>query len=179
LILHTKLKGFIWDIIMSTHKFFYTFQDENTIRTCSDKQYSFLKRAMNLALKSTCHNQRHGCVIVKDNEIISEGFNHIQVHLCHKFSIHAEVDAISKMKRNKKFMSTCDLYVVRVGKESMGNPLKYSKPCPDCIRAIEKCGIRRVYYSSNIEFENIMMDRYMSDSDSASSPSATSTSTLS
>lgn len=138
----------------------YSFEDNNVIRTCNDKQYSFLKRAMNLALKSTCQNQRHGCVIVKDNEIVSEGYNHTHTHLYHKFSIHAEVDAISKMKHNKKYMSQCDLYVVRIGTDNMGNPLKYSKPCKDCIKAIEKSGIRKVYYSSNIEFEQMMVERF-------------------
>lgn len=135
------------------------FEDENVIKTCSDKQYGYLKRAMNLALKSTCFSQRHGCVIVKDDEIISEGYNHTSVHLYHKYSIHAEVDAISKLKRNKKFMSNCDLYVVRVGRDSMGNPMKYSKPCEDCIKAIQKSGIRKVYYSSNLEFEQIVMEK--------------------
>lgn len=156
----------------------YTFHDENTIRACSDKQHSFLKRAMNLALKSPCHQQRHGCVIVRDNEIISEGYNHTHTHMYHKFSIHAEVDAISKLKHNRRLMASCDLYVVRVGRDSMGNPLKYSKPCPDCIKAIQKCGIKRVYYSSNIEFEQIMMERSphtsSSESDAASDTSTSS-----
>jgi deoxycytidylate deaminase len=58
----------------------------------------------------------------------------------------------------------------------MGNPLKYSKPCNGCIKAIEKSGIRRVYYSSNIEFEKMMIERfgftygnYNSDSDISTS----------
>jgi deoxycytidylate deaminase len=154
----------------------YSFEDDNAIRTCNEKQYSFLKRAMNLALKSSCPHQRHGCVIVKDNEIVSEGYNHKQTHLYHKFSVHAEVDAISKMKHNRKYMSQCDLYVVRIGTDNMGNPLKYSKPCNGCIKAIEKSGIRRVYYSSNIEFEKMMIERfgftygnYNSDSDISTS----------
>ena len=135
------------------------FEDDNVIKNCNDKQYGYLNRAMNLALKSTCYNQRHGCVIVKDDEIISEGYNHTSVHLYHKFSVHAEVDALTKLKRNKKFMANCDLYVVRVGRDSMGNPLKYSRPCQDCIKAIQKSGVRKVYYSSNLEFEQFIMDR--------------------
>jgi deoxycytidylate deaminase len=160
------------------------FEDENLIKTCNDKQSFFLKRATNLALKSPCQNHRHGCVIVKDDEILSEGYNHTQTHLYHKFSIHAEVDAISKLKHNKKLLSSCDLYVVRIGRDSMGNPLKYSKPCQDCIKAIHKAGIRRVYYSSNLEFERLLVEKelaelacdYTSDSSGAVSDSSSSTS---
>lgn len=155
----------------------HQFDDENSVKSCNDKQYYFLKRAINLALKSTCQTHRHGCVIVKDDEILSEGYNHTQLHLYHKFSIHAEVDAISKLKHNKKLLSACDLYVVRIGTDSMGNPLKYSKPCPACIKAIHKAGIRRVYYSSNLEFERLLVEKelkeinesgYTSESDASS-----------
>lgn len=138
---------------------YHLFDDENSIRTCSERQIYFLKRAMNLASKSTCVHQKHGCVIVKDDEIISEGFNHTNVHLYHKFSIHAEVDAISKLKHNKKTLLSCDLYVVRIGKESMGMPLKYSKPCDGCEKLIKKCGIRKIYYSSNIEYEEATINK--------------------
>jgi deoxycytidylate deaminase len=150
---------------------FVVFEDENTIKTSSEKQYSFFKRAMNVALKSQCINHRHGCVIVKDDEIISEGYNHRQYHLYHKMSVHAEVDALSKLKHNKKIMSTCDLYVVRIGGDSMGNPLKYSRPCKDCEKAIKKSGIKRVYYSTNLEFEEIM-EREGSDHSCSSSESS-------
>lgn len=146
----------------------YKFDDPNAMKACNERQSVFMNRAFNLARKSHCFTHRHGCVIVKDDEIVSEGFNHTDVHLYHKLSIHAEVDAISKLKKNRKYLSQCDLYVVRIGRDSMGNPLKYSKPCPDCIKAIQKSGIRRVYYSSNNEFEKVMLKRYLDSSDSSS-----------
>jgi len=107
----------------------------------------FVRRAAANALKSPLKQHRHGCVIVKDDEIISEGYNHNFVHLYHKHSIHAEVDALSKTKHNRKFLSQCDMYVVRIGTASMGYPLKLSKPCCDCTKAIQKSGLRRVFYS--------------------------------
>lgn len=128
---------------------------EKHFKTCSGKRTFFLERAMQLALKSTCIQHRHGCVIVKDNEIIAEGYNHHVVHFQHKMSIHAEVDALSKLKYNRKIIPECEMYVVRIGTDRMGNPLKYSRPCMDCSRAIEKAGVRRVYYSSNEEFEQL------------------------
>lgn len=114
-----------------------------------DRHAFFIQKAANLAFKSNCKHQRHGCVIVHNNRIVSEGFNHSSTHLCHIYSIHAEADAISKIKHDKKLLSKCDLYVVRIGKDSMGNPLKLSKPCQSCADLISECCIRRVYYSSD------------------------------
>ena len=159
--------------------YIYSFEENVPLKSCKEKQYSFLRRAMNLAHKSTCENQHHGCVIVRDDEIIAEGFNYKKEFFNHRFSIHAEVAALSKLsKKNKKFLSTCDLYVVRIGTDNMGNPLKYSKPCPECMKAILKAGIRKVYYSSNIEFEQLYAELYNNPkAASSSSDSCCSTST--
>lgn len=151
---------------------YFKFHDDNVIKSCNEKQAMFLDRALQLARKSTCHSQRHGCVIVRGDDIVAEGYNHTDVHLYHKFSIHAEVDALSKVKRDRKYLSKCDLYVVRIGTDRMGNPLKYSKPCHDCSKAIQKSGIRNIYYSSNTEYENAMY--CYSSSSSTTSTSASS-----
>lgn len=130
---------------------FYTFNDDNAVRDINEKHDYFLKKAMNIAFKSTCPNQKHGCVIVKDGDIISEGYNHQKIHMYHKCSVHAEVDALFKCQ--KKPLTDCDMYVVRLGPSSLGFPLKYSRPCPDCTKAIQKAKLRRVFYSTNFEFE--------------------------
>lgn len=121
-------------------------------RNCDTKQEFFLDRAACQAARSSM-GHRHGCVIVnKNGEIVSEGYNHVYTHLYHKYSIHAEVCCLSKMKRNRKTLADCEMYVVRIGTDNMGQPLKYSKPCPDCTKAIIKSGIKRVYYSTNDDF---------------------------
>lgn len=130
----------------------YVFNDENRPKTSDSKQEYFLRRAACIASRSSM-NHRHGCVIVnKNGDIVAEGYNYVYTHMHHKFSIHAEVCCLSKMKRNKKWLSDCDMYVVRVGTENMGNPLKYSRPCEGCTEAIIKAGIKRVYYSTSDEF---------------------------
>lgn len=121
-------------------------------RTCTEKQKSFFHRAMCVAQNSPCIMHRHGAVIVKGKDIISEGFNHKRWHLYHKLSVHAEVDALSKLPHKKKLLSQCDMYVVRIGNEAMGRPLKFSKPCSDCTKAILKSGLRRVFYSTSHDF---------------------------
>ena len=136
-------------------------------RPCTSKQDFFFRRAIAVAQNSPCIGHRHGVVIVKDDEIVSEGYNHKRWHLYHKSSVHAEVDALSKLKHNRKFMSQCDMYVVRIGVDSMGMPLKYSRPCSDCTKAITKSGIRRVYYSTSHQFEQ-MLQHYEISSGSSS-----------
>lgn len=105
-----------------------------------------------VATRSNVRNHRHGCIIVKDGEVLAEGFNYYTNHFEHKFSIHAEVDALMKLKKLKRVLPECELYVVRIGTDLMGNPLKYSRPCPDCTRAILNAGIKRVYFSTSEEF---------------------------
>ena len=118
------------------------------------KQEFFLQRAAIIAERSNLQNHRHGCVIVRDGEVIAEGYNYYSKHLEHKFTVHAEIDALLKLKKNKKLASECELYVVRIGTDLMGCPLKYSKPCEDCTAAILKCGIRKVYFSTDEEFND-------------------------
>lgn len=128
------------------------FEDENIPRDCDSQQEYFLKRAAVVATRSTMLH-RHGCVIVnKLGEVVSEGYNHTYMHMCHKYSMHAEIACLKKLKHNKKLLGDCELYVVRIGTDGMGNPLKYSRPCPDCTKAIVKSGIKRVYYSTSEEF---------------------------
>ncbi len=114
-------------------------------KSCKDKQSIFFQRAAVNATYSPIKNHRHGCVIVKNGEIISEGYNTYADHMEHKFSIHAEISALYRL--GKKVTEGCELYVVRIGTDKMGNPLKYSRPCVDCAKAIIKAGIKKVYYS--------------------------------
>jgi deoxycytidylate deaminase len=123
------------------------------VKTCKNNQEFFLRYAANIATYSNVLHNRHGCVIVQNGEIIAEGYNHYVKHFEHAFSMHAEVHAISKLKK-KILNNECELYVVRIGTSGMGHPLKYSKPCENCTNAIVKSGIRKIYYSTNDDFED-------------------------
>jgi deoxycytidylate deaminase len=141
----------------------------------------FFEKAALIAANSPVKNHRHGCVLVKDGEIISDGFNTYVDHMAHKFTIHAEVAAIGRLR--KKITQGCELYIVRIGKESMGTPLKYSKPCIDCSKAINKAGIKKVFYSIDPEgmHNNYTKNRkyYSLYDDSSSSYSSSSSSSSS
>lgn len=105
-------------------------------------------RAVQLAKKSTM-NQRHGAVIVKGGEIIGQGYNHAATFMSHSWSCHAEVSAILNLKnKSKRYLEDATLIVVRIGPDSIGCPMKLSKPCENCRKAIEKAGIKKVFYSA-------------------------------
>ncbi len=74
-----------------------------------------------------------GCVIVKDNKIISTGFNRILDGDEHNLSIHAECEAIAKCARKGISTEDSTLYC-------------NLQPCPDCAKLIVSSKIKRVVY---------------------------------
>lgn len=107
------------------------------------------ERVTNIARKS-CMTHKHGAIIVRNNEIVAEGINHMAPYLMHKYSVHAEVDALYKLRnKNKKFLEECTMLVVRVGPISKNFEFKMSMPCKNCSDAILRSGIKRVFYSTS------------------------------
>lgn len=113
-------------------------------------------RAIALAKKSTM-NQRHGAVIIKNGEIIGEGYNHVASYMSHCFSCHAEVAAILSLKnKSKRFLEDATMVVVRISNHTLSpQHLKLSKPCERCTQEIIKHGIGKVFYSTNIENQHV------------------------
>ncbi len=146
-------------IQMTLSKYEYSFTNnikKNVVDTFKTKHSIYLNQAANYAKHSNL-NHKHGCVIVFNDNIISWGHNKKHPSL-KKFSIHAEVDAINKINRkykNKKTISKCSLYVVRICNDfNKEDYLKMSKPCINCANKIYKIGIRKVYYSVDKEYVN-------------------------
>lgn len=95
--------------------------------------------------------QKHGCIVVHNNRVVSSAHNHMPPMF--QNSVHAEVNALKKIKHKSALLKECDLYIVRIGPDSSQNALKYSKPCAACARFITSCGIRSVFYSTNYEYD--------------------------
>jgi deoxycytidylate deaminase len=109
-----------------------------------------------LAKKSQL-SQRHGAVIVRNGEIVGQGYNKIVTHLYHVFSMHAEISCLLNMKKrysseskSKKWLKDCRMYVVRIAPDSKFNTLRMSKPCINCQNAIVNAGIPITLYSNEI-----------------------------
>ena len=108
----------------------------------------FMLKAIELSIKSAeTIGGPFGCVIVKDNKIISEGSN--KVTSTNDPTAHGEIVAIreSCLKLNTFNLSGCELYST-------------CEPCPMCLSAIYWAHIDRVFYANtrddakNIDFDD-------------------------
>jgi len=96
----------------------------------------FMIRAIELSIKSVGSGTGpFGAVIVKDNKIISEGFN--IVTSSNDPTSHAEIVAIRKACKdlNNFSLEGCDLYTT-------------CEPCPMCLSAIYWAKIEKIYYAN-------------------------------
>ena len=96
----------------------------------------FMMRAIELSIKSVNGGTGpFGAVIVKNNEIISEGFN--TVTLSNDPTSHAEIVAIRSACKflNNFSLKDCDLYTT-------------CEPCPMCLSAIYWARVDKVYYAN-------------------------------
>ena len=112
-----------------------------------EKQYrydqAYMKMALEWAQLSHCNRKQVGALIVKDNMIISDGYNGTPSgfeNICELESgetkwyvLHAEANAILK----------CAKY----GQSSAGSSLYLTlSPCKNCSKLIHQSGIKRVIY---------------------------------
>jgi diaminohydroxyphosphoribosylaminopyrimidine deaminase/5-amino-6-(5-phosphoribosylamino)uracil reductase len=96
--------------------------------------YKYLKLAFELAkinLGKTKTNPSVGCVIVKDNSVISSGYTSLNGRP------HAEFNALKKKK-----LENSDIYITM-------EPCTHYGVTPPCTNLIKKKNIKRVYFSFN------------------------------
>ncbi|MCI9606813.1 MAG: dCMP deaminase family protein [Muribaculaceae bacterium] len=107
-----------------------------------DKRY--LRMAMIWAENSYCVRRRVGALIVREQMIISDGFNGTPAgfeNICEDESgktkpyvLHAEANAITKVARSNNSSDGATLYVT-------------ASPCLECSKLIIQAGIKRVVYN--------------------------------
>ena len=123
---------------------------------------TYLNCAEVFAYRSTCIKRKYGAVIVKDDCVISTGYNgaprgldnccdigecprmKLGLHQGDGYSIcravHAEANALLNCSRQQTIGA--DLYLVGVNPSD--NSIHKAKPCPLCARMIIQAGIRNV-----------------------------------
>ena len=113
-----------------------------------EEKNKFMLKAIELSIKSAeTTGGPFGCVVVKDNKIISEGFN--KVTLTNDPTAHGEIVAIREAcnKLNTFKLSGCELY-------------SSCEPCPMCLSAIYWSRIDKIFYANtrddakNIDFDD-------------------------
>lgn len=96
-----------------------------------------------IASHSKCKRKKVGCILVKDNRIISIGYNGTPSKFCNECEknnktlpsvIHAESNAL--MKCAKSFESSNGAYLYCT-----------LSPCYDCSKLIIQAGIKKVYFA--------------------------------
>jgi|TARA_B100001245_G_scaffold213891_1_gene180088 tRNA(Arg) A34 adenosine deaminase TadA len=113
-----------------------------------EEKNKFMLKAIELSIKSAeTIGGPFGCVIVKDNKIISEGYN--KVTSTNDPTAHGEIVAIREacLKLNTFNLSGCELYST-------------CEPCPMCLSAIYWSHIDKIFYANtrddakNIDFDD-------------------------
>ncbi len=107
-----------------------------------DKRY--LRMASIWAENSYCKRRKVGAILVKDQMIISDGFNGTPAgfeNICEDengttkpYVLHAEANAITKVARSNNSSDGSTLYIT-------------ASPCLECSKLIIQAGIRRVVYN--------------------------------
>ena len=128
----------------------------------TDKHSYYLGIAEAVLKRSTCLRRKYGAVIVKDDEIISTGYNgaprgwencsdvgycfreHEEIPHGERYeacrSVHGEANAIISASRRDMIGAT--LYLA--GQEADGTPILQPEPCAMCKRLIINAGIKEV-----------------------------------
>lgn len=136
-------------------------RSENTKRV--SKIDTYLNCAEVFAHRSTCIKRKYGAVIVKDDVVISTGYNGAprgfenccDIGTCPRIerdmhqgegygicrAVHAEENALLNCSRGQTMGA--DLYLVGVNPKD--NSIHEAKPCPLCARSIIQAGINNVY----------------------------------
>ena len=129
------------------------------------KDEYYLGIALAVAKKSTCLKKQYGAVIVKNDEIVSTGYNgpvRGEPHCtkCTKVSCdkdmleysscpacHAEMNCIISASRDEMLGATLYLagYITYTGEENLN-----VEPCEICLRLIKNAGIDRVVTNNGV-----------------------------
>lgn len=116
--------------------------DHSEKRDKLDSRYMRMARIW--AENSYCERRKVGALLVKDNMIISDGYNGTPSgfeNVCEDennktkpYVLHAEANAITKVARSNNSSEGATLYVT-------------ASPCIECAKLIIQAGIKRVVFS--------------------------------
>lgn len=127
------------------------------------KADTYLNCAEIFAYRSTCLKRKYGAVIVKDDVVISTGYNGsprgfencCEIGSCPRMekdmhqgegygicrAVHAEMNALLNCSRQQTIGA--DLYLAGINPSD--NSVHKANPCPVCARQIIQAGIKNVY----------------------------------
>ena len=111
----------------------------------------YLQMADTWSQKSYCKRRQVGALLVKDQMIISDGYNGTPSgfeNICEDddqktkpYVLHAEANAITKVAKSSNSSDGATLYVT-------------SSPCMECSKLIIQAGIKRVVFTESYRLED-------------------------
>lgn len=111
----------------------------------------YLRMARIWAENSYCKRRQVGAIVVKDNRIISDGYNGTpsgfenvcedEGNVTKPYVLHAEANAITKLARSHNNSDGATIYIT-------------ASPCIECAKLIIQSGIKRVVYGENYRLDD-------------------------
>ena len=121
--------------------------------------------AKQVATRSTCDKKHVGAVIVRDNTILSTGYNGSITHAPHcdevghdvqngrcVRTVHAEMNAIAQAAKNGVSVNSSNIYIT------------YS-PCLTCLKLLANSGIKTIFFEEIYEKDWKRVLKYALESD--------------
>lgn len=109
----------------------------------------YLRMARIWAENSYCQRRQVGALVVKDNRIISDGYNGTPSgfeNVCEEnnvtkpYVLHAEANAITKLARSHNSSEGATMYIT-------------ASPCIECAKLIIQSGVKRVIYGEKYRLD--------------------------
>ena len=109
----------------------------------TQRDYLYMRMARTWSENSYCARRKVGAILVKDQMIISDGYNctpsgfenicEDDNNVSQPYVLHAEANALTKVARSNNSSEGATLYVT-------------ASPCMECAKLIIQSGIKRVVY---------------------------------
>ena len=125
---------------------------ENNIRLDWDRY--FMSIAILGSIRSPCSRLKVGCVIVKNNRLVSMGYNGFLPNSKHvsrirdnheQSTVHAEQNAISDAASRGVSVSECIAYITHY-------------PCINCFKILIAAGIKKIIYLNDYKNDILIKD---------------------
>ena len=113
----------------------------------------YFKQIVNItATRSPCERLNVGCLLVKDNRIVSQGYNGFLAGCPHKShivnnheiaTIHAEQNALLDCAKRGVSCDNCNAYITHY-------------PCINCTKFLLAGGIKKIYYINDYNNDKLV-----------------------